>query len=611
MKPMSTDRAGLGRGGSARKEAILHTTPDSEGHHGLAHWHILFAVLAATLVAYARTLSFDFVYDDFSQLVTNPAIHSWKYLPEYFSKNVWAEAFPGVQGNYYRPVFLLWCRINDALFGSQTGMWHFTTVLAHLVVTALVYFLVLRLVRDRLTAGMASLIFGLHPAHIEAVAWVSAVTEPLLGVFFLSAFLCYLGWREDAGKARMWLALALFLYAMGMLEKETAVVLPLLIAAHAWLYAKTCADGRRETFYSRARNALRAAAPFLLLTVVYLIARIAALKGFSHDFAPIPWAWVFYTWPSLLWFWVKHLIAPVGLGSNYNLRTVDHPGLMNFVLPVAALAGVAAAMGWFAKRSRHVALACLWMLLPLLPLLDIRILAPDDVAHDRYLYLPLVGFSILVALAIRRIGRAADKAATALQPVQILVAVVLATALGIGTWTQSFYFENNWIFYRYNYFLAPSNPYAVNNYGALLARLGMLDEALQVLKRGHEENPGYWSLAYNLGRDYYMAHKPELAAPYLLKAIQIDPTKADAFYCLGLAQRDSGHPQEAEAALRQALRLKPNGQQYHYQLALALRDQGKLKEALEEFRKDEVGSLTYLRSRQQIKSIEGQLHGKS
>jgi tetratricopeptide (TPR) repeat protein len=600
---MSAGGAELQPGESAEGAALHHPAPDCEERHRLAHWHILLAVLAATFIAYARTLSFEFVYDDFSQLVTNPAVHSWKYLPEYFTKNVWAEVYPGVQGNYYRPVFLLWCRINDALFGNQTGMWHLTTVFAHLVVTALVYFLVLRLVRDRLTAGMASLIFGLHPAHIEAVAWVSAVTEPLLGVFVLSSFLCYLRWREGGDRARAWLTLALFLYAMGMLEKETALVLPAIIGAYEWICGNHETAAAEEGLYRRARRSIQASMPFLLLTVPYLVVRVVVLRGFSHVRNPIPWLWMFYTWPALLWFWVKHLVVPVGLGSSYELVTVEHPGMMSFALPAAALAGVALLLGWWARRSRLVAFSTAWIILPLVPLLNFAIFPHDDFAHDRYLYLPSVGFAILVALALRKVGGAHQKQ-KAWPPAQVFIILAFGLVLGFGTWKQCFYFKDNWIFYRYNYLLSPSNPYAANNYGAILSRLGMQAEAIRVLEQANKVNPGYWSLSYNLGRNYYLDHRLELAERYFLIAIQIDPSKADAYYCLGLARLDSGRPQKAEVAFREALRLNPEGLEYHYQLALALKDEGKWEGALAEFQKDTVGSPTFVKSQREIRKIQ-------
>lgn len=589
---------------SPEADEIQGRVSGPEKPHAPAHWHILAAVLGATFVAYARTLSFEFVHDDFLQLVNNPAIHSWRYLPRYFTENVWAGVYPGIPGNYYRPLFLLWCRLNDAMFGDQAGLWHLTTVATHLLTTALVYFLVLRLAGDRLTAGIAGLVFGLHPVHIEAVAWVSGVTEPLLGVFFIGAFLGYLKYREGGRRAGAWMAFALCLYVLGMLEKETAVILPAIICVYEWLYGDVPAgDHPWSIRFLRARRAVRGAAPFVLLTLPYLVGRVAALKGFSHRFADFTAAEVFFTWPSLIWFWMRHLVVPVGLGTFYDLRAVEHPGLMNFVLPAGAVALIGVALGWGARRSREVAFAALWISLPLVPLLDIRVFLRNDFAHDRYLYLPSAGFAIIVALAVRSLppGRLNVFGFPVRQGFPLLALVL---TLGFGTWFESFYFENNWVFYRYNYLLSPGNAYVANNYGAILARLGMREESIKVLKRADDENPGYWSLAYNLGLNYYRTGQRELAERYLLRATQIDPTDPNAFFCLGLTELDAGNVKWAEQAFRSAIKINPQGEGYHYDLGLALQEQGDLDGALAQFQAELSVNPRHADARRQAREIQ-------
>ena len=185
-------------------------------------------ILTATLVVYLGTLQFEFVYDDLGQIVTNPLVHSWSYLPVYFRANVWAQSF--VVGNYYRPIFMVWLLLNYTVFGLQPFFWHLTTVGLHVTATWLVFVLVERLTRDRRAAGIAALVFGLHPVHLEAVAWVSGLTEPLLAVFCIPAFLAYLNYRERERSPR-WLAISLLLYTVALFTKETAVILPALIVA--------------------------------------------------------------------------------------------------------------------------------------------------------------------------------------------------------------------------------------------------------------------------------------------------------------------------------------------------------------------------------------------
>ena len=119
-----------------------------------------------------------------------------------FVEHVWSQ-FSGQPGNYYRPLFEFWLVINYSLFGLNPAWWHASTVAVHLLVVLMVYLLARRVTGDRLTAAIATVIYGLHPTHIETVAWVSGVTEPLLAVFVIGSFLSYARSR-DAGTARAW-----------------------------------------------------------------------------------------------------------------------------------------------------------------------------------------------------------------------------------------------------------------------------------------------------------------------------------------------------------------------------------------------------------------------
>lgn len=203
---------------------------------GVRTWMLLTLVLTLAFGAYSGSLNFEFVHDDRGQIVDNPAVHSWDYVRQYFTAHVWAHVDPKETGNYYRPLFLLWLRFNHMLFGLHPWRWHLSTILVHLGVTLCVYFLACRILKERLTAILAAILFGVHPVHIEAVAWVSGVTEPLLGVLFISSFLCYLRALESRETARRWIGLSLVLFALALLEKETAIMLPALAFAYEWIY---------------------------------------------------------------------------------------------------------------------------------------------------------------------------------------------------------------------------------------------------------------------------------------------------------------------------------------------------------------------------------------
>jgi len=650
----------------------------------LAHWKGIVVVLALTFAAYVPTLRYQFVHDDRGQIVENPAVHSWHFVPTYFTSHVWAAVMPEELGNYYRPLFLLWLRTNNAVFGNHAWGWHLTTILVHLITVLLVFFLALRLKMGSDGAFVAGFVFGLHPAHIEAVAWISGVTEPLLGALLLASFLSYVQWRrEGAGK---WKLISLALFALALGEKETALILPALLLFYDWIYSadlpsKVCGASngadlhrnvRLEAFpqgLSRAGTTpakLRSIAawwgeallriwPFMLLIFLYVPARMYALKGFSHAVTPLSREQLVFTWPLLICFWICHLIWPAGLSTFYNFPVVVHPTLKNFTIPGIIDVCVGGALLVGARRSRTAAFAAVLLVLPLIPLLDLRVFVADDFAHDRYLYLPSVGLALLTALVLKGVcvrepqyqGAELKASATSLVPKGVrgglhslladlkvsatplvlkgvrggrkwqgiplsllAAALCLAAVLGFGTVTQSFYFHDNLAFYAYNHSMAPHNPAAESNYATILAERGSFGPALEMFSDVVERNPTYWTALYNLGLTYYKMGNLPQAEKYFLQAIRINPYKADEQFYLGMTWFKSGRTDEAIASVRRAIAINPSGFAYHFALGVMLKTRGDLNGALQEFKEELAINPEQQAAAAQIKEIENRLRGR-
>ncbi|HEY9231589.1 MAG TPA: hypothetical protein VIS78_05565, partial [Blastocatellia bacterium] len=378
---------------------------------------LVLAVIGITFLAYCGALGYEFVYDDRGQIVDNPFILSWGYLPRYFTDHVWGHVDPTMLGNYYRPMFLLWLLLNRTLFGLNSSWWHLTTILAHVGVTVMVFGLARRLSQSLSAAAIAALIFGLHPAHIESAAWISGVTDPLLALFFIPAFWFYLNWRdaravkseEDHKTALLrrpafHLAMSLLFFVLAMLSKETALVMPALVFGTEWIYS----DG---PLIRRMIAAARPAVLYAVLIVPYLVVRSLVLKGLGHEQSPVSMLTTVQTWPSALWFYVTHLVWPVNLSCFYDLDFVTHLTLTNFVLPLVGLAVIASGLWLISRRldretRRTVAVACLWLALPILPVLNLPVFANGELVHDRYLYLPVFGLGLLVGVGLSRLQAA-------------------------------------------------------------------------------------------------------------------------------------------------------------------------------------------------------------
>ena len=547
----------------------------------LADKALLAGILLLTAVVFLPTLRFQFVYDDQGQIVENTLIHAWRFVPEYFQGQVWQYLFPNAPANYYRPLNVLWFRINHALFGLQPVGWHASAIVLHLLATALVFSIVRRITARSLLAAVAALLFGVHPTRHEVVAWVSGTTESLCAVLFLSAFLAYLLSRERWTTG--WMAVSCLLYAAGLLAKETAMLLPLLILTHSYLYGVRQDQSAPLAPWQRLSQAAERASVYAPLAILYLVARIQILHGFSHAQTAVSLPALLLTLPSVLFFYMKQWLLPIRLSVFYDLPLRTRWDLLHVVLPLAALAAAAGAL-WFFRRklgAREMSFALVAIVVPLVPALHLSLFAPGELVHDRYAYLPGLGAALLVALALQPLFK--GRLVFGLPQRLVILMLSLVLPLSYSTANASSYWVNDLVLFEHAHRLAPENATARNNYAVQLARHGEQGAAISMLEKLVQERPDYFLGVYNLGRLLYEINLMGAAEHYLQQARKIDPGMADAHLQLGMISLRTGRVSEAESNFRRALALRPRDPKYHFALGVALAHRGNCALARSEF----------------------------
>jgi len=533
-------------------------------------------VCGLTFLTYIATLGFHFNYDDNPQMLENPAVHSWRFLASYFQGDVWSSIQPNASSGFYRPMFLIWIRLKDLLFGSSPMGWHLTTVAMHTAVTYAVYLLACRVSRDPLAAALASLIFGVHPVHVEVVAWLSAVCDSLMALLFIASVLCYAKAKERR-HSRGWMTASLVCYALALLTKEPAVTLPCVIFVYAYLYPE---DSRR-----RWHASLSPTLPYLAVTVVYLVVRARALHGLVYTAVPLSVSQMMFTYPSLAWFYMRLLLFPVGLSLCYDLPYVSALGLRQVVLPALPVLAATVLLCLWVRRSRDssVGFALVWLVAPLLPALNLRALVRGDFVHDRYLYLPSVGFAILAGLLIRRltVGRLQFLHMPAL-PFAVTAAIV--TALALGAIRQQSFWVNDLSLFQRAAAIAPENDVACNNFAGWLLLNHRYAEAIPLYLAILRRSPDDWLAGRSLGLAYYRLGKWSDAETVLAHAAMIRQDDPMTFAYLGAAEMQLGNLRAAENALRRAIQILPQGMGYHYFLGMVLEKEGSRDAARAEYR---------------------------
>jgi tetratricopeptide (TPR) repeat protein len=504
----------------------------------------LFLIIAGTVLVYANSLSGAFVFDDTQQIVENPALRGWSNIFSAFTSDVWRfQRATLSSGNnplpYYRPLFTIYLTLNYQIFGLWEPGWHLANLAVHVTASVMVYYLLKRLSGDQLLALVAALIFGLHPAHVESVSWISGIPDPLSALFYIPSLIWYVRYRQE--RDRRWLVASIVAYGLAVLCKETPLVLPLVFIV--WEFTQL--QGKK-----RLRAALVQAGPHLVAYAVvagcYLAVRFAVLGRISwrHPFtAQVPDYAVWMTVPFVVINYIQHLIAPFYLSLIYGASFITNVVDPRFLFSI----GLLLAVGYIIWRYREKLPAQVWVaialtLAPLLPVLNLRVFHYEYIIQDRYLYLPSIGFCYLVALGITRLS----------QNRRVLAAVIstlIILSFGASTVLQNRIWHNS----------------------------------VALWQRAVNYSPNSRTTHYNLGLAYLGFKQYDAAKTEMLEAKRLDPEKATVYNNLALAEAGLGKVDDAIANLRVALRLDPRLLEAHNNLGALLYDKGDYEGSKREF----------------------------
>jgi len=387
----------------SRKDAQISAPPVAAVPR---NW-VLGLILGLTFLAFSNFIAHGWAYDDTTQILENTFIRDLGNLPKALVTETWywrvqQDQDPNKQEKpttpYYRPVFTVYLMICWKLFGEWAPAWHVLNIAIHMLVVFLAFLTLRKISGDQKLAAIASLIFAIHPMRSESVAWVSGVTDPLLALFLIASFYFYSRFRSE-GKMRLF-AYSLLLFFLGAFTKEPAVALSIFIGAYELLVIN-----RDKPLIDKIKPALKYSTCFLVVSVFYFVSRYYAL-GFAlndSNFRRYPLWQVLLTIPIVIWKYIGLMLWPVELSLFHATSIVKSPLAVEFLLPLAALIAVAFFL-WRQLRGSTVArFGILWFAIHLLPVLNLSAFGEDFLVQERYVYVPSIGFSLLIAMALVKI----------------------------------------------------------------------------------------------------------------------------------------------------------------------------------------------------------------
>lgn len=490
---------------------------------------------ALALLTSINALQNGFAFDDIRQVLGNEFIRRIGNLPLAFTSSVWSfetEVITVTADPYFRPLFTALFILNYAAFGVTSWGWHLVNVLIHMGVASLVFLVLREIVGRPGVAVLAAGLFAVHPVHSESVAWISGITDPLMALFLLPAFYLYLNHRKSGRK--IVIAAALVFFFLALLSKETAMVLPLMIAYCEIFYFEDAGTWRR-----RIVRAATIAGLFLLPAAAYFLMRYNAIGGlvmpgearFGVDI-------VLATVPMVLVKYVVLMLAPVSYSIHHYTAPVTTMISIDFIGPLLLLMLVI--VGVVLTRSRAFALASVWFIVWLLPVLaGLRLFRPQHFVQERYLYLASIGVCLALALGIEWLATRESFRINARR------AVVAGTAALILLWSAVHINQNR-----------------------------VWRDTLSVFRHAVAVNPRSGLARVDLAVEYFAKGDRQAAEGEALHALELDPNCLDAYIVLAQFAVANGKLDSAIDYLEQAKSKVVEGPQKRGYLARICYDLG-------------------------------------
>ncbi len=585
---------------------------------GSLYWFLSLLPAFIVLFFYLPVLRHELVlWDDPVYITDNPHIRSFQLSNLQW---MWTTFYTG----NWIPLTWMSLALDYKWAGLNPWVYHLHNVLLHCLNTILVFFLSLRLIQPVLTGGpapsdakgrfyesagavLASLLFGLHPIHVESVAWASERKDVLCAFFYLASLLVYLDYASRK-ESKPWKLRASFcLFLLALMSKPMAMSLPLvLLILDAWplgRYRLGLARLLREKILFLAAGAALVA---LTILAQYQSSALINLQKFS------PVDRIMNSFHSLSFYLVK-MAVPWHLTPFYPISENQDPFSLANLLSALLILGISAVCFALRKEKPYLAAAWVYYILTEIPVLGL-VQAGMQAAADRYTYLPSLGLFILVSGFLAYLFSK--------KPDQLMfLSLLLAGALGAGTLRQMGVWENSINLWRdvarvnpdvalvhadlartyakagrvadalmeYDRALAipPPDPLYHDEKGTILSNLHSHKEAVMEFQQaislynGNVPSDLYHRLWYSL--EAQGKHQEALRALQVL--LNTNPSYSKAYSDLGVTYWNLKRFKESEEALKTACSLDPFNPEYLDSLGSYYHKRKNIKEALVWYKK--------------------------
>jgi tetratricopeptide (TPR) repeat protein len=499
-------------------------------------------VIVITSAAFFPCLRNGFVNLDDDKYVTDNAVI--KHLSWVNLKNIFSSFFVC----NYIPVTMLSYSLEHSFFKLNPACYHLTNLILHLLNCILIFWLLAMMSDSFFVAFVTAVLFGIHPLHVESVAWISERKDVLYAFFFLAAFISYLYFiRSERRSLRYyWFSLAMFI--LSILSKPMAIMLPFILVLVEYSF-----------FGKSAKFMLRDKIPFFITSFIFGIltvfsqystgaVRKAGLFNLPHKLMIASYSIIFY---------LKKMLMPFKLSCMYPFPRITNDSLLPiYLVSLLAVFVLFTAVVISGRYTKKVIFGACFFLITVLPVLQLIPIGRTIVA-DRYVYIPSLGIFYLIAEGLRWVFKKANNFLGA----RILILIILTGIISALTfqanqrckvWKDS---VTLWVNVLNNYRDVPSVAY--NNLGIAYRSIGEFERAKANLEKSLEIDPSYSPSYVNLGNLYNSIGDSKKAITLYNRSLSIERNSVEAYFNLGVVYNNIGRKEEAMKMFEKAIAIEP------------------------------------------------------
>lgn len=554
---------------TSKKQARKGRTPERPSKHAgerapagsrpRRDWPVWLAgILALTFVVYLPSLDNDFTNWDDNYYVTE--------YPLVREPTPMRLLTTPVAGNYH-PLTMWSLALNYQFAGLDAAAYHWTSLLIHVANTALVFFFVRRLSRGRRwTPLVTAVLFGIHPMHVESVAWVAERKDVLYAFFYLLGLILYLRYVDGPGQAasgrarrsRVWLIATLVAFVLSAASKPAAVVFPLTLLALDWF------RNRRLT-----KDVLLEKAPFFAVSLItgILTLQVQQSSGAITEHWNMFQKVMFAAYGSVMY--VVKLFVPTGLSAVYPYPALPPASIgPEFTLALVAALILFPGLVLLFRRNRVVLFGLAFYFINILLVLQFFTIGGATMA-DRYTYIPYVGLFVALAWWLDE----PRERLTRRFPVKAVLATILILLIPVSayaTWKRCDVWQNSETLWNDTIAKYPHRiPDAYNNRGYHYSATGRFAEAVADFDQAIALNANNAKVWLNKANALASLRRYPEALVALNRSIAVKDNNADAWNNRGALKLEMGDPAGTIADCTRAIALNPNQRDAYANRALA------------------------------------------